>query len=268
MNWGKQAIVLVLLFATAAWAGGEWPPQGEDDPKIEVRVKPQHARAHCTHFLVSVVIEDHSPITLGEHEIIGEHPWQRNGIAPDTVRVRLLKGTPDLHLIEWLGFSGGGSGNIMPYCYRISKASDPAKVLASGTLMLHGKGGLGFSHAASSRITYEEDRLTIAESFYDVSTTTQPQPLHHFVPAKGDFWQSQQQTKVERTFKITKDGAELKHATFQYRVQKGDQRDDVLSVFKLESDWVAKPTLPMPGVWLTADVPADVAIERWPTIEE
>jgi hypothetical protein len=259
-------LTALLLLVSPVLAGGDWPPQGENDPKITVDQALTDDSAGFETFELSVTIEDHPPIVLGDVDKHGKEKWRQMGVDADTVRVRLLKGTPDLYLIEWLGLTGGGSGNVIPYRYRISRTESPANV-ASGTVILSGRGGWSNQYSATSEIEYRDDNLIIAESHLVVHTTTEPKPLHHFVPEKGDFWQAKLQTKIERRYAITEDGAELKRATFGYRVQKGDKCNDVLGVFKLHEQWLEQPDLPKPGEWITADVPVEQAIKRWPTTE-
>jgi len=264
MNLGRQAIVLALLLVTAAWAGGEWPPQGEDDPKIEVREKPITARAHENTFDVSVVIAEHAPITIGQHEVQGEQSWQQRGVDATSVRVRRLNGTPELYLIEWLDFMQG-NGNYRSYFYQVRGIGDPGKILISGSTMLSGKAGWRAYGTGRCEIRYDENQLTVTESRWRVDTATEPKPLHHFVPDKGDFYQANLHTRITRAFEIIDGQVKLTDARFAYKVQKGDRCEDVIMVFKLDASWLSDEKLPDAGEWVTARIPLETAEQRWPT---
>ena len=253
-----------LLAGAVVLAGGEMEPQGPDDPAFEVLEKPITARAHENRFDVSVGIENHPPVTIGRHSGPTGDSDLGQGIVSRSIRVRLLKGTPDLHLIEWFDFTQG-SGGWQHHYYRISPAGDPSVVLVSGRVVTNGHGGWGHYNQGGYTASYRGDRLTITHSLWHSDTDRQPRPLYHLVPDKGDFYQTVQYTRVVRDFQIVAGQAKLAGATFCYQVQAGDRCEDVLSVFGLAPEWLSDDALPAAGEWLKADVPLGVAEDRWST---
>ncbi len=265
-------LAIAALPLSLALADSFDPPRLPDDLSFEVVRTPVNVQGEWKEGdRISIRIDGGKAIDLGL-ERVSEFAGRevRDGVDPSTLRVHPIKDSPALLHIEWTDYMSDGTGHYQNAFYRIVRASEPDKPIAAGSVPLSGRWGWGTGNGGSHKVEYLDGMVRISETVWGMDTSKNPKPLYHPMSAdKGEWYQAKILTTTMHHIKVDKQCVKRLYSLLGYRVQEGDTIEDICKGLDLEAKWncTADPK-PRTGLWLIFNIPAEVAVKRYPLTRE
>jgi hypothetical protein len=210
---------------------------------------------------ISVVLQDGTLFPLG---YTTKPSVLKHGVDPKTIKVEILCGNENLLHISWSTFYEGMGGHLTNFSI-IALESNPSTVLIKKDFYISGHSGMDNSTYGKNWITYDHSTLQVVHSITNREILHQPNIAS--IPLDNPLLFEVLHKKMTiQKYNISQGAIELEETIQKYKILKGDNLKRICKIMEWETEWVQNSKPLIAGKWLTAKIPYEVAVLKWPAI--